>query len=130
MKDQAPEATSIKSFGVAYFDCVVPPALKGCCNGSKDGTETDVDCGGPLGLGDGTCDRCQDGQACISDSDCVSPFQCTVDTMTGLKNCVGGALTASICDPDTGTGGAGGAGGVGGAGGMGGAGGAGGAGGN
>ena len=36
-----------------------------CMNGKKDGSETDVDCGG-------TCSRCDDGKVCTSSSDCTS----------------------------------------------------------
>ncbi|MCD6497051.1 MAG: hypothetical protein J7M25_01960, partial [Deltaproteobacteria bacterium] len=37
-----------------------------CSNGVKDGTETDVDCGGS------DCDPCDNGKACVGASDCVS----------------------------------------------------------
>jgi hypothetical protein len=44
-----------------------PPPADPCTNGVKDGSETDVDCGG------GTCPRCrQVGQVCNSRSDCYS----------------------------------------------------------
>jgi len=38
----------------------------GCLNGVRDGDETDIDCGGA------TCRRCEDGQACGADADCVN----------------------------------------------------------
>ena len=117
LPDQSPTAESIQSFAVAYFDCAIPAALKGCCNGVMDGAETDKDCGGPTveEIGKGACDRCQFGQACISSSDC-NGIVCGVDPKTGIKKCGAGM------DPP-GTGGMGGAGGAGGMGGTGGAGG-------
>lgn len=117
------------TFPVTYFDCVIPPALKGCCNGEKDGAETDKDCGGPTKefVGQGACNRCQAGQGCISSSDCLPGAMCIVD-MNGITKCSdidGGAPpTENVCDPPSmGTGGAGGMGGGGGMGGSGGAGG-------
>jgi hypothetical protein len=35
-----------------------------CTNGAEDGTETDVDCGGPF------CPNCEAGQRCYVDQDC------------------------------------------------------------
>jgi hypothetical protein len=60
--------------------CMSPPPQ--CTDGSKDGGETDVDCGG------GTCATCGNGKACLSATDCTSgscanhvcgppPVQCT-----------------------------------------------------
>jgi len=37
-----------------------------CSDGTKNGAETDVDCGG------GTCSPCPDGKACVASSDCVN----------------------------------------------------------
>src|SRR5262245_9760363 len=42
-----------------------PPPVE-CTNRQKDGTETDVDCGG------GVCTKCGTGSACEAPSDCVS----------------------------------------------------------
>jgi hypothetical protein len=36
-----------------------------CANGIKDGSETDVDCGG------GDCPACEDGKKCAEDADCL-----------------------------------------------------------
>src|SRR5260221_3208578 len=56
--------------------------LKGACggpchNGKKDGTETDVDCGGT------DCPKCDDGKKCTQVSDCASGT---------CNSCVGGCL--------------------------------------
>ena len=49
------------------YDCV------SCSGGTKDGGETDVDCGGP------TCTRCEDGLRCLTNLDCRSE-QCHTAT--------------------------------------------------
>jgi len=99
--------TAAESFAVTYFNCVIPPALKGCCNGEKDGSETDKDCGGPTKeiIGEEACNRCQAGQGCISSSDCVKDSVCMVD-MNGITKCTGAGTpeTTNVCDPpDAGT---------------------------
>lgn len=111
--------STAESFVVTYFDCVIPPALKGCCNGEKDGAETDKDCGGPTKdvIGPGACNRCQAAQGCLSSSDCAPGGVCMVDP-NGITKCMGGMLAENVCEPpDAGAGGSGGAGGAGGAGG-------------
>jgi hypothetical protein len=55
--------------------CVCPGPT--CCNGAKDGSETDVDCGGA------TCFKCGNGKGCVVDSDCLSG-QCN----TGQDQCM------------------------------------------
>lgn len=42
------------------------PAVATCTDGIKNGTETDVDCGG------GTCPKCGVGRTCATPSDCQS----------------------------------------------------------
>jgi hypothetical protein len=42
-----------------------------CSDGMKDGTETDIDCGG------GSCPACPTGDTCVANSDCVSTDACT-----------------------------------------------------
>ena len=49
-----------------------------CNNGMKDGTETDIDCGG-------SCTKCSDGQACNDNNDCTSDA------------CVGGMCCNNAC---------------------------------
>lgn len=66
---------------VNYFECIIPPAPQPCQNGVKDGSETDVDCGGSF------CPtKCQDSQSCISDSDCASNV---CGLVMGIKMCIG-----------------------------------------
>jgi hypothetical protein len=42
--------------------------MASCTDGIKDGTETDVDCGG------GVCAPCASGKACLTNSDCMTMF--------------------------------------------------------
>jgi hypothetical protein len=66
--------------GVQNFACV--PAT--CGNGTKDGAETDVDCGGDHFAGDPTahnpCGGCAAGRTCIN-----------------LRDCASGVCTAGVC---------------------------------
>lgn len=84
---------------VEFFDCAIPPEPEQCCNGVKDGSETDVDCGGPLEPAAAACDRCQGSQGCVSDADCANNAPCTVGAGTGIKTCDATAIltTGSIC---------------------------------
>jgi cysteine-rich repeat protein len=50
-----------------------------CSDGSKDGNETDVDCGG------GTCPACGTGSGCKHDSDCISGDGCS--TIAPIGEC-------------------------------------------
>ncbi len=59
----------------------VNTACGDCINGTQDGDETDVDCGGA------SCDQCADGLGCASDADCQS------DTCSG-----GVCAAAATCD--------------------------------
>jgi plastocyanin len=65
-----------------------------CTNGDKDGTETDVDCGGG-------CDPCSPNKTCASASDCLS------GVCTGMKcqspTCVDGVKNGSETDIDCGS---------------------------
>src|SRR5690606_15365505 len=54
---------------------------RGCMNGIKDGSETDVDCGG-------SCDACDDGAACMVGAHCES------------KVCTDGFCLAATCEDD------------------------------
>jgi hypothetical protein len=69
---------------VVYFNCAIPAAPPLCMDGMKDGTETDVDCGGPAV--DGCPARCAGGLGCDCDGDCASDL-CFVDPMTGMRAC-------------------------------------------
>lgn len=59
-------------------------AASGCGDGAKNGSETDVDCGG------GGCSPCPTGDACAKDGDCVSgncaAGKCAPSCTDGVKN--------------------------------------------
>jgi alpha-tubulin suppressor-like RCC1 family protein len=66
-------------------------AGNGCSDGFRDGTESDVDCGGgELGWDPGvdvqSCPRCADGSTCIKNADCQS------------SSCHGGHCAAAACN--------------------------------
>jgi hypothetical protein len=77
---------------VVYFNCSIPAAVETCMDGVKDGSETDVDCGGPQvpsTLYCGHCPaRCSAMQQCICDDDCDANLSCAVNTMTGMRQCM------------------------------------------
>jgi hypothetical protein len=50
----------------AAVTCPAAPPPNGCDDGIKDGSETDVDCGGPV------CAPCAPGLACVEDADCAN----------------------------------------------------------
>ncbi len=51
---------------VEYFNCQIPAPPPPCLNGVRDGSESDVDCGG-------TCPtKCAAGMSCGTDADCAS----------------------------------------------------------
>jgi hypothetical protein len=52
-----------------------------CSNGVKDGSETDVDCGGS------TCQPCADGKSCLTGSDCVSTYCRRVSFGSSSRTC-------------------------------------------
>ena len=51
---------------VQYFNCLIPPPPQPCEDGVKNGSETDVDCGGSCNS------TCAEGQGCIDNADCTS----------------------------------------------------------
>lgn len=66
---------------INYAECFIPAAPPLCENGIKDGSETDVDCGG------GFCSaRCLDAQLCITNDDCES-MNCGLNM--GIRMCAG-----------------------------------------
>jgi hypothetical protein len=69
---------------VEYFSCIIPAAPQPCANGLKDGSETDVDCGGSF-----CSQRCGEAQFCVKDGDCDANLSCVV--VSGLKQCTPGA---------------------------------------
>ncbi|MFZ5438508.1 MAG: hypothetical protein ACOZQL_00800, partial [Myxococcota bacterium] len=78
-----------------------------CFDGEKNGTETDIDCGG------GACGRCFDGKACTLPSDCMSAL-CTGGRCGGFLPGGGGGSTGGGGGGSTGGGGGGSTGGGGG----------------
>lgn len=79
-----------------------PPPPPPCANGIKDGSESDVDCGG-------TCPRCVNGQTCTSRDDCVSAFchsstgLCAMCIPGGGPPCLSDATGTCSCHDVTGT---------------------------
>jgi hypothetical protein len=66
-----------------------------CSDGTRNGQETDVDCGGP------TCSGCSAGDNCISASDCASGI-CTGGTCEAAPSCTDGTKNGSETDIDCG----------------------------
>jgi hypothetical protein len=66
---------------INYVECFIPAAPPLCENGMKDGSETDIDCGGSFCAA-----RCQDAQLCITNDDCAS-MNCGLDE--GIRVCKG-----------------------------------------
>jgi hypothetical protein len=71
-----------------------------CFNTTKDGAETDVDCGG------GTCPKCATGKACAASGDCTSTFCSTMGTSQCEPNagCADGVVNNAETDKDCGGG--------------------------
>ncbi|MBK9258202.1 MAG: hypothetical protein IPM54_00005, partial [Polyangiaceae bacterium] len=65
-----------------------------CNDGTKNGTETDVDCGG-------ACSQCSDGKSCIGNSDCQSGA-CSSGSCTNMTNCNDGTKNGTETDVDCG----------------------------
>jgi hypothetical protein len=86
---------------VANMDCMASPAGPSCSQGkcvpatcvnmAKDGTETDVDCGGP------TCSLCADTKSCKIPSDCVSAI---CKGAVGAKTCAAPACDDNVKNGD------------------------------
>ncbi|MCC6521753.1 MAG: SUMF1/EgtB/PvdO family nonheme iron enzyme [Polyangiaceae bacterium] len=68
----------------------------GCQNVVKDGSETDVDCGG------GDCAACADGKVCVGNADCVSQ-RCDAGTCA-VATCSNGVKDGDETDVDCGGG--------------------------
>jgi hypothetical protein len=69
---------------VVFFNCTISAAAPPCMDGTKDGAESDIDCGGPSV--DGCPARCVGGQMCNCNADCTSN-RCFVDPKSGMRRC-------------------------------------------
>ncbi len=84
------------------FDCLAGRTCTGlvctpaCANGSKDGQETDIDCGG------GTCGACADNQACKAGTDCGPASVCK--SLKCTPQCADGSQDGQETDMDCGGG--------------------------
>ena len=68
---------------------VCQPVAPSCTNGLKDGSETDVDCGGG-----GGCEMCGGGGRCARSEDCEGRSECTEEMEEGEEGEEGGG----VCD--------------------------------
>lgn len=93
-KKNKPDGTTCRGGTCQSGRCTTPP----CANGIKDGSESDVDCGG-------TCSRCATTKRCASRNDCASAL-CTSSTCTACvvnEDCGSDGNGACTCDEtDTG----------------------------
>jgi hypothetical protein len=64
----------------ATHTCDQAACVDACSNGTQDGFETDVDCGGPA------CPPCSEGSTCANPSDCET-FACSDATCTYPSSC-------------------------------------------
>lgn len=84
---------------VIYFNCTIPAQAESCADGVQDGVETDIDCGGPQMPSQYQCGmcppRCEVMQQCICDDDCdeTADLKCTVNPMTGMRQCTAPPIT-------------------------------------
>jgi len=93
-------STTTDPEGAAVTDAGVqgergPEVLATCTDGAKNGSETDVDCGG-------SCPKCVTGKACGSATDCVTA-SCTAGVCAAQPtSCRDGTKNASETDVDCG----------------------------
>lgn len=66
-----------------------------CSDSTKNGNETDVDCGGP------TCPKCAANQGCFTDSDCISSV-CGAGGICAPGTCMDGVKNGTESDVDCG----------------------------
>jgi hypothetical protein len=92
--------TSIPTGGIVVIPPPSIPLPATCSDGIQNGSETDVDCGGP------ECDRCDVGQGCRGAADCETSL--CVDTVCGVcattSQCPAGcSCAAGTCFSNTST---------------------------
>jgi hypothetical protein len=91
-----------KKHGDTVGPCPSGPTGPTCTDGSTNGGETDVDCGG------GTCPRCATGKSCASRNDCASArceagtCQTCVNNLTDCGLDVGGVSTCACREHESG----------------------------
>src|SRR5690242_13711848 len=86
-------ACGSKDYSFKPTDAGSDAATANCKDGIKNGTETDVDCGG-------SCSACQSKQHCLLGTDCVEGV-CTNTTCT-LPTCIDQVTNGSETDTDCG----------------------------
>ena len=74
--------------------CIAGDCTNGCDDGVKDGTETDVDCGG-------ACAKCAVGKMCQLDADCTSST-CIGGTCVAVPTCTDAVKNGTETDVDCG----------------------------
>jgi hypothetical protein len=77
-----PNASGAQVRVVEYFNCQIPAPPPPCLDGVRNGSETDVDCGGACPA------KCAEGQHCLENADCLSS-NCGFNM--GLQQCLPGA---------------------------------------
>jgi hypothetical protein len=74
-----PAAANAQPRVVEYFNCSIPAPPPPCQDGTQNGDETDVDCGGSCAT------KCAEGLKCLVDADCLGA-NCGLNA--GLKQCL------------------------------------------
>ncbi|MFT3774752.1 MAG: hypothetical protein QM820_56095 [Minicystis sp.] len=75
----APEGTACLVNSACLAGTCIPNTIL-CGDGQKDGSETDIDCGGPA------CSPCADGKHCLVDADCGPTGSCVGGLCTGSSS--------------------------------------------
>jgi len=96
IKVQAKNAIGLWSSNLTSSSIEVDTSLTpaGCNNDKKDGSETDIDCGG-------NCASCANGKSCRLDSDCISRF-CNASNKCAEPKCNDGIKNGAETDVDCG----------------------------
>jgi hypothetical protein len=75
---------------------LVTTGCPSCSDGSKDGTETDMDCGGVA------CQGCGAGLSCTSNTDCAGGLRCSSGKCVTVASCTDGVKNEDETDTDCG----------------------------
>lgn len=101
-KTLAPSETSTVARRPALTVCYTTSSGPSCTDSTKNGVETDVDCGG------GTCPACTSGKSCLLTTDCAAPLSCISGVCALLADgaacttnsqCLHNICGASLCRP-------------------------------